>query len=63
MEYNTRTHHSNMDVYDRIQPGDLMQASAIIASFVYNTAMREDLLPRKPLPKPQPARRANGATE
>ena len=38
LEYSTRTHHSNMDVYDHIQPGDLMQASAIMASFVYNTA-------------------------
>lgn len=57
MEYSTRTHHSNMDVYDRIHKGDLMQASAIAASFVYNTAMRDDMLPRKPLPKPTPARR------
>ena len=56
MDYETRTHHSNMDVYDRIQPGDLMQASAIIASFVYNTATRPDMLPRKPLPEPQPTR-------
>jgi carboxypeptidase Q len=63
MEYSTRTHHSNMDVYDRIQPGDLMQASAIMAAFVYNTAMREEMLPRKPLPKPQPARRGGGSTE
>ncbi len=57
MDYETRTHHSNMDVYDRIQPGDLMQASAIIASFVYNTATRSDMLPRKPLPHPQPVKR------
>jgi carboxypeptidase Q len=57
MDYETRTHHSNMDVYDRIQPGDLMQASAIIASFVYNTATRPDMLPRKPLPPPQPTRK------
>lgn len=57
MDYETRTHHSNMDVYDRIQAGDLMQASAIIASFVYNTATRPEMLPRKPLPKPQPAKR------
>ena len=57
MDYDTRTHHSNMDVYDRLQAGDLMQASAIIASFVYNTATRPDMLPRKPLPAPQPARR------
>jgi hypothetical protein len=40
-----------------------MQASAIMASFVYNAAMREEMLPRKPLPKPQPARRREGATE
>lgn len=56
MDYETRTHHSNMDVYDRIQPGDLMQASAIIASFVYNTAARPEMLPRKPLPEPQPTK-------
>jgi hypothetical protein len=56
MDYETRTHHSNMDVYDRIQAGDLMQASTIIADFVYNTANRAEMLPRKPLPKPQPER-------
>jgi carboxypeptidase Q len=55
IEYATRTHHSNMDVYDRLQKGDLMQAAAIMATFVYETAMREQMLPRKPLPKPQPA--------
>ena len=55
LEYSTRTHHSNMDTYDRIQPGDLMQASAIIASFVYHTANRAKLLPRKPLPAPPPS--------
>ena len=54
VEYNTRTHHSNMDVYDHIQPGDLMQASAVMASFVYHTAVREAMLPRAPLPKPRP---------
>ena len=50
MDYSTRTHHSNMDVYERAQREDLMQASAILASFVYNTAMRDEMLPRKPLP-------------
>ena len=60
IEYGTRTHHSNMDVYDRIQSGDLMQASAVIASFVYNTATRPEMLPRKALPKPTPARREGG---
>ena len=56
MEYGTRTHHSNMDVYDHIQASDLMQAAAMEASFVYNTATRPEMLPRKPLPKPQPKR-------
>ncbi|MCC6394161.1 MAG: M20/M25/M40 family metallo-hydrolase [Bryobacterales bacterium] len=54
MEYGTRTHHSNMDVYDHVSAGDLMQAAAIMASFVYNAATREEMLPRKPLPKPKP---------
>jgi hypothetical protein len=53
LEYSTRTHHSNMDVYDRIPPADLQQAAAILASFAYHTAMREGLLPRKPMPPPQ----------
>lgn len=61
LEYNTRTHHSNMDVYDHIAKGDLMQASAIMASFVYHTAMREEMIPRKPLPKPQPERGRQGS--
>jgi carboxypeptidase Q len=55
MEYDTRTHHSNMDSYDRIQRGDMMQMSAIVASMVYHTAQREEKLPRKPKPVPQPA--------
>jgi carboxypeptidase Q len=55
MDYNSRTHHSNMDLYDRIQKGDLMQMAAIVASFVYETAMRDEMLPRKPLPKARPA--------
>lgn len=52
MEYGTRTHHSNMDVYDRVQPADVMQASAIMAWFVYNTAVRQEMMPRLPMPKP-----------
>jgi len=54
MEYGTRTHHSNMDFYDRVQKGDVMQASAIMAWFVYNTAVRPEMLPRVPMPKPLP---------
>jgi Zn-dependent M28 family amino/carboxypeptidase len=49
VEYETRTHHSNMDVYDRAQREDLIQASVILASFLYNAATRDELLPRKPL--------------
>jgi len=49
LEYDTRTHHSSMDVYDRIQEEDVKQASIIMASFVYHTAMRDEKLPRKPL--------------
>jgi carboxypeptidase Q len=50
LEYGTRTHHTNMDSYERIIPADLMQASVIIASFVYHTAMLDEKLPRKQLP-------------
>jgi len=53
-DYGTRTHHSSIDVYDHAQSADLMQASAVLASVVYNTANRSELLPRKPLPKPLP---------
>ena len=53
VEYNSRTHHSNMDVYERIQPDDMMHNAVIVASFVYDTANRDDKLPRKPPPKPQ----------
>jgi len=51
IEYETRTHHTNMDVYERIQVADLKQMAAIVASFVYMTANADQLLPRKPLPK------------
>jgi len=56
LDYTTRTHHTNLDTYERIIPGDLMQASVVMASFVYHAAMRDEKLPRKPLPKPQPRR-------
>jgi Zn-dependent M28 family amino/carboxypeptidase len=49
IEYNTRTHHSNQDVFDRIQGDDLRQSAVIMAAFLYNTAMRDEMLPRKPL--------------
>jgi hypothetical protein len=49
LEYDSRTHHSSMDVYDRVQEDDMKQASIIMASFVYHAAMRDEKLPRKPL--------------
>jgi len=51
VEYSTLTHHTNIDVYDHLQKEDLMQASAIVASFVYHAAMRPERIPRKPLPR------------
>ncbi len=48
VEYDTRTHHSNQDVFDRIQADDMKQAATIMAAFIYNTAMRDEKLPRKP---------------
>jgi Zn-dependent M28 family amino/carboxypeptidase len=47
IEYDSRTHHSNQDVFDRIQEEDLKQAATIMAAFLYNTAMRDEKLPRK----------------
>jgi Zn-dependent M28 family amino/carboxypeptidase len=53
MDYDSRTHHSNMDTYERLQPADLAQIATVEAIFVYNTAMRDQMLPRKPLPHPE----------
>ena len=53
LEYNSRTHHSNMDTYDRVQRDDLVQQATVAAVFAYNAAMRDEKLPRKALPKPQ----------
>jgi Zn-dependent M28 family amino/carboxypeptidase len=50
IEYDTRTHHSNEDVFDRIQGDDLKQAATIMAAFIYNAAMQDEKLPRKPAP-------------
>lgn len=52
-DYETRSAHTNMDTYERLSEPDLKQASVIMAIFVYNTAQREKMLPRKPLPHPE----------
>lgn len=54
LEYQTRTHHSDLDAVDHVVPGDLMQAAAVLATIVYNTANRPQMMPRKPLPGPLP---------
>jgi Zn-dependent M28 family amino/carboxypeptidase len=51
VEYSTRTWHTNLDVYDRLKREDLMQASVVMASFLYDAAMRAEKIPRKPLPR------------
>jgi hypothetical protein len=58
-EYNSRTHHSNMDVVDRVQPDDMKQMATVVATVAYLTAQQDAKLPRKPLPAPSPARVPN----
>jgi acetylornithine deacetylase/succinyl-diaminopimelate desuccinylase-like protein len=53
MDYETRTHHSNMDTYEHLQSTDLKQVAVVEAIFVYNAAMRDQMIPRKPLPHPE----------
>jgi len=50
LEYNSRTHHSNMDVVDNVQPEDMSQMAIVVAVFAYNTAMLSQKLPRKVFP-------------
>lgn len=57
LDYFSRTHHTNLDTYDHIQPKDMIQASTIMAAFLYNAAMRDEPLPRKPLPQAPPERK------
>lgn len=55
IEYDTRNHHSNMDVYDHLLEDDLKQIATIVAAFVYDAAQRDSRLPRKEMPKPRTA--------
>jgi hypothetical protein len=52
LDYESRTHHSNEDVVERLQPADLKQIATVEAIFLYNAAQRDQMLPRKPLPQP-----------
>ena len=55
LEYNSRTHHSNMDFVDRVQRDDLVQVATVAAVFAYNAAMRDERIPRTPLPLARPS--------
>jgi carboxypeptidase Q len=52
LEYNSRTHHSNMDVVDHVMREEMIQVATVAAIFAYNAAMRNEKLPRKALPAP-----------
>jgi hypothetical protein len=54
LEYGTRTHHSSQDLYERLVPQDMKHNAVAVAAFVYLTANRDEMLPRKPLPAPNP---------
>ena len=62
LDYFSHTHHTDMDVYDHLEPSDLIQASVILASFLYDAASRPDMMPRKPLPPSATAPAAPKAT-
>ena len=53
VDYGSRTHHSNMDVFERLVPGDMKHNAAVVATFVYLTANRDEKLPRKAPPTVQ----------
>lgn len=59
-DYSTRSHHTHVDTLDRIQKDDMVQASIVMATFVYHAANRDGLVPRKPMPK-EPSKKADSA--
>jgi carboxypeptidase Q len=61
VEYNTMTHHTNLDSYERLQPSDMMKNATIAASFAYLTANRDEKLPRKPFPAATAGRGGRGS--
>ena len=60
LEYNSLTHHYNLDSWERLQPTDMMRQATIAAAFAFLAANREELLPRKPLPAPGAGRGRGG---
>ncbi|MFC3050710.1 M20/M25/M40 family metallo-hydrolase [Kordiimonas pumila] len=54
LDYESRVHHTQVDTLDHIAEGDLKQAAVVLAGFIYNAAMQEEKMPRKPLPVATP---------
>src|SRR5205807_2052500 len=63
LDYVTRTHHTDMDTVERAPKADLAQAATILAAFAYEAAMRDEKLPRKPMPAWPPREEKKPAAE
>lgn len=61
LDYFSRTHHTDLDTFDHLREEDLKQAAVVLASFLYHAAMRDELLPRKPMPQQPPGEREPAA--
>ena len=53
IDYRTRTHHTNMDMFEKLLPDDLKINAVVLASFAYQAARIDERMPRKPAPRPQ----------
>jgi carboxypeptidase Q len=63
LDYGGRSWHTNQDVYERLQPADLKQIATVEAIFIYNAAMRDEMLPRKQMPDPEREHKQNRPME
>ena len=54
LDYMKHTHHTNLDTFERLQREDLVQASIVMATFLWQAAQRDEMLPRKPIPTQPP---------
>ncbi len=53
LDYGSRTHHSNMDTYERCKPMIWRKPPPLKPSSFITPRMRDQMLPRKPLPHPE----------
>lgn len=54
LDFGMRTHHTNQDKFDRVNPDDMKQAATVIATFVYQASMMDEKIPRKQMATSQP---------